>query len=169
VKADKVKAKRNDLERLETKRENKKEIKRWQTKTEKFPAQTDSILIPFAFAFFIYQFHFINYIFHFFILISIVTSFTFFKKLHFEISRIPTKNCLYNIRPYIWPSKQKLSPQSLGSTRLYRNPETRPTILVRLYTGTHWFQQQYNICVRPGFLKIISNTNQPNHYLGPLR
>jgi hypothetical protein len=28
VKADKVKAKRNDLERLETKRENKKEIKR---------------------------------------------------------------------------------------------------------------------------------------------
>jgi hypothetical protein len=54
VKADKVKAKRKDLERSETKRENKKEIKRWQTKTEKFPAQKDSIFIPFPLAFFIF-------------------------------------------------------------------------------------------------------------------
>jgi hypothetical protein len=71
VKADKVKAKGKDLERQETKRENEKEIKRRQTKTEKFPAQKildlHSICICIFHFYLIYQFHFIIYIFHFYI------------------------------------------------------------------------------------------------------
>ncbi len=161
VKADKVKAERKDLKRSETKRENEKEIKRRQTKTEKFPALKNSVFISSAFtaAFLIfilfYQFQFIMGISH--SSCSFQLSFYLpFSRIY--ISRFPglRKTFFLQPKPYIWQRKQKRSPQSLGSTRLSRNPETRPTIPVRIYTGTHWFQQHYNIWIRPGFLRIIS-------------
>jgi hypothetical protein len=136
----KVKAKRN-LKRSETKREEEKEIKRRQAKAERSPAQKDSIFIPFALAVaFLIFISFIKFVSSFaFLIFPVHFNYQFiypFRKFAFLDFKEFEDNCRYNIKPYIWQREQKLVLQSLESTRLPRNPETRPPIPVRIYTGT---------------------------------
>jgi len=162
MKADKVKAKRKDLKRSETKREEEKEIKRRQAKAERSPAQKDSIFIPFALAVaFLIFISFIEFVSSFaFLIFPVHFNYQFiypFRKFAFLDFKEFKDYCLYNIKPYIWQREQKLVPQSLKSTRLPRNPETRSPIPVRSYTGTHWFQQHYK---HLGQIRISENNVQ---------
>jgi hypothetical protein len=147
VKVDKVRVKEKDLERLETEREKEKEIKRQQTKTEEYPAQKYSISIPFAFAFFIFHFSF-------FILSHLSISF-----YHLHVSFLYSfQSPLHGILRF-QGFQQTLSLQHTAlhlarrTRNFHRNPWDQPDYpeILKLnqrypidFTGTHWFQQQYN-------------------------
>ena len=167
MKADKVKAKRKDLKRSETKREEEKEIKRRQAKAERSPAQKDSIFIPFALAVaFLIFISFIEFVSSFaFLIFPVHFNYQFiypFRKFAFLDFKEFKDYCLYNIKPYIWQREQKLYcnpwnqqdyPGILKPDHLYPLEVTQEHIGSRNIT---------NIWVRPGFLKIMSKTDQSN-------